>query len=256
MRLVVLTLSVWLLLGCNTPFQHTGGTPLTRIEDSYLSVGIGVPGVLGALGSAVVVADGLAVTNAHVAGPGAVVLLQTRDGRRYHAGVAAVSDRLDLALLKLPEGFAAPAPIATRRVRAGEPVWLMGTTFTIAPTAQAVVVTTDLVSEVHAIEAAPGVPRMDIGARRNVPVAPGFFVNGGGGPGYSGGPVVSAAGEVVGLTQAIVVQWFDTSPQVPDPEAPILFAYFIDDVMAEVERLLTLPSSHTQAATLTHLRAP
>lgn len=68
-------------------------------------------------GSSFVIADGVAVTNAHVLngrGPGARVTLLVPGKRRTDAVVLAVSDRMDLALLKVGKGFLPVAPGAGR----------------------------------------------------------------------------------------------------------------------------------------------
>ena len=58
------------------------------------------------------------------------------------------------------------------------------------------------------------------------------------GPGYSGGPVVDAAGALVGLTEGIYTQLFGEFPATW-PRLPRLFAYHAADVLAEALRLQT-----------------
>lgn len=80
-------------------------------------------------GTAVIVTrDGLAVTNAHVAGEFRSMTAVLRSGRRVTAKVLRSDPVGDLALLRLPtrpDGYR-PMPFAKRRLRRGDTVWAIG----------------------------------------------------------------------------------------------------------------------------------
>lgn len=238
-RRIVPLFAAWILAACSSPYGQVAGTPLEQVKGSYLSASLGVPVLLGATGSALVVEDGLAVTNAHV--PLGLGFLQLRNaaGDGHVAKVLAVSDRLDLALLSVPKGFGTPIRAARTDLAAGEMVWMMGTTIMgAAPVADGRVVYPVGLGQLTWVDPHPGIQRVDVGTRRNVPVVPGFYVIGGGGAGYSGGPMVNGRGEVVGLTVGKLEGWADPNGPKPGKNEAILFAYRIGDVLAEVDRLL------------------
>lgn len=238
-RRIVPLFTACMLAACSSPYGQVVGTPLEQVKDSYLSATLGVPVLLGATGSALVVEPGLAVTNAHV--PLGLGFLQLRNaaGEGHVAKVLAVSDRLDLALLRVPEGFGTPIRVSRGELAAGDMVWMMGTTIMgAAPVADGRVVYPVALGQLTWVDPGPGIQRVNVGNRRDVPVVPGFYVIGGGGEGYSGGPMVNGRGEVVGLTVGRLQRWADPNGPKPGPGESILFAYRITDVLAEVDRLL------------------
>jgi len=143
-------------------------------------------GERGGAGSGVVwSADGLILTNAHVArAPAASVELW--DGRRFDAAVAARDPRRDLATLRIPaEGLEAAMPGDSDSLRAGELVMAIG-----SPLGFAGALSTGVV---HSIGPLAGMgPQRWI--RADVRLA----------PGNSGGPLANAQGRVVGINTAIV----------------------------------------------------
>lgn len=205
---------------CAMPFTAVAGTPLAALADNYLGL-VGGIGLFGSTGSVVILRPGLAVTSAHV------VRCHGRLTAFSVAGsvelvVEAVSDRLDLAVLASPPGLG--RALAVAEPRRGDRVWAMGTTTgTLPPTACGVVETTSASVCLEA-ECAKG------------PFQPGLMYAAGAGPGYSGGPVVDDAGNLVGLTEGIYTRMFGALP-ASWPRQPRMFAYRAGDVVAEVERL-------------------
>jgi serine protease Do len=145
----------------------------------------------GATGAAGVVwGPGAVVTNHHViadAGPSLRVL--AADGRARRGHVLDASRRLDLALLAVADGDLEPAPVgASGRLRVGELVFAVG-----HPWGWPWVVTAGVVSGL------PGAGRSNGDARgghirSDVRLA----------PGSSGGPLLNARGEVVGLNAMVL----------------------------------------------------
>lgn len=129
------------------------------------------------------------MTNFHVvAGVGERVEILAHDNRRYAARLLAGSPRLDLALLAV-EGAELPVlPLGdSARLRVGELVFAVGN-----PWGNRGVVTAGIVSGVGELPAARGeAPASYI--RSDVRLA----------PGNSGGPLLNASGEVVGINAMI-----------------------------------------------------
>jgi serine protease Do len=130
------------------------------------------------------------VTNHHVvAGARRVLRVVTADGRAHAARVLALSQELDLALLEVAGADLLPAPIGrSERLRVGELVFAVG-----HPWGQPWVVTAGVVSAPARLPV-PG--RADPGSyvRSDVHLA----------PGNSGGPLLDARGEVVGLNAMVI----------------------------------------------------
>ena len=130
-------------------------------------------------------ADGLIVTNAHVA-RGDKAEIELWDGRRFQARVEARDPRRDFARLRIAaRGLEAVAAGDSEGLRAGEAVIAVGN-----PLGFAGVVSTGVV---HSVGALPGMGRQRW-IRTSVRLA----------PGNSGGPLASAEGRVVGINTAIV----------------------------------------------------
>jgi serine protease Do len=133
---------------------------------------------------------GAVVTNHHVvAGARQALRVVGVDGRAHAARVLETSRRLDLALLEVPGAALTPAPIGrSARLRVGELVFAVG-----HPWGQPWVVTAGVVSGLGSLPV-PG--RAGVGSyiRSDVHLA----------PGNSGGPLLNARGEVVGLSAMVI----------------------------------------------------
>lgn len=181
-RLAAITLGILLLAGCAAlPAHQAEGTPAARVaRDSLAS--LQASGV--SVGAAVAVDDRHLLTNAHVLRQaGGPVTLRRADGQaEAPARLVATSPRMDLAVLRMPEGFLRPAPLAPGLPVAGEAVWALGPEGLGRALAEGRV-------------ARPYVQMRGFG--------PGFTAGLGALMGFSGGPVVDRAGRVMGLTTAL-----------------------------------------------------
>jgi serine protease Do len=127
--------------------------------------------------------DGYLVTNAHVVTEAERIQVKLADGRRFEGRLVGQDDRVDLALVKIE---ATGLPVAdlgdSNRLRVGEFVLALGHPFGLEQT-----VSFGIVSRKGAplTVAAPGFDFIQTDAAVN--------------PGNSGGPLVSMAGEVVGV---------------------------------------------------------
>jgi serine protease Do len=166
-------------------------------------------------GSGVVWRDGATViTNFHVvAGLGDALEVLTLDDRRFAARLIAGNPRLDLALLALAGGDLPPAPLGdSARLRVGDLVFAIGN-----PWGQRGVVTAGIVSGLGELERQRGEERASY-IRSDVRLA----------PGNSGGPLLNAHGEVIGINAMIfggdlsaaipshvALAWAERLPQQP-----------------------------------------
>ncbi|HEU4745951.1 MAG TPA: trypsin-like peptidase domain-containing protein [Anaerolineales bacterium] len=131
-------------------------------------------------------ADGLILTNNHVVGRhNPVVILQ--DDREYESRLLARDPDVDLALLSIEAKNLAPLKPAVGSPRVGEMVFAFG-----HPWGQRNTVTRGIVSALVSAQNRRG-EKLPV-VRSDVPLA----------PGNSGGPLVNAKGEVVGINAMIV----------------------------------------------------
>jgi serine protease Do len=130
------------------------------------------------------------VTNHHVvAGAGRALRVIAADGRAHAARVVETSRRLDLALLDVPGADLWPAPIgSSARLRIGELVFAVG-----HPWGQPWAVTVGIVSGLGAV-AVPGRTELAAYIRSDVRLV----------PGNSGGPLLDARGQVVGVNAMVI----------------------------------------------------
>jgi serine protease Do len=136
-------------------------------------------------GAGVLAGDGLVLTNLHVVGRARSVQVILDDGTSHAARLVASDPRVDLALLQIPSNGHAAAVFSTATPRPGELVYAFG-----HPWGERSVLTGGVLSAVTSLQSRGGeVPVL----RADVQLA----------PGNSGGPLLNAAGEVIGLNAMI-----------------------------------------------------
>jgi serine protease Do len=136
-------------------------------------------------GAGVLAGDGQVLTNLHVVGRARSVQVLLDDGRSYDARVIASDPAVDLALLQIPGNGHAAAVFSSSAPRPGELVYAFG-----HPWGQRNVLTGGVLSAVTSLRGRHGeVPVL----RADVQLA----------PGNSGGPLLNASGEVIGLNAMI-----------------------------------------------------
>lgn len=131
-------------------------------------------------------ANGLILTNSHVVGRHTPTVVLQDDGE-YEARLVARDPDVDLALLSIQATGLAPLKAATAAPRVGEMVFAFG-----HPWGQRNTVTRGIVSARVSAQTRGG-DRLPV-IRSDTPLA----------PGNSGGPLVNARGEVVGVNAMIV----------------------------------------------------
>ncbi len=152
------------------------------------------------------------VTNAHVVARARAINVTVHDGATHAATVVAADVKLDLALLRIPAAGLRAARIAVAgAARVGELVFAIGN-----PWGQIGVVTRGVLSAIGTITLRGG--RRAAYLRSDVPLA----------PGNSGGPLLNAAGQVIGINAMIfggdlsvaipvdvVIAWIAGQPDAP-----------------------------------------
>jgi serine protease Do len=163
--------------------------PIDLLERMRSSV-VRVHGRRGSGASGVVWRQDGVVTNYHVVAGAEPALRVVTAGDRVHAArVLGASRRLDLALLEVAGGHLVPAAVGvSARLRVGELVFALG-----HPWGRSHVVTAGVVSGLGPVRL-PGRRQPVECIRSDVGLA----------PGNSGGPLLDARGEVVGLNAMVV----------------------------------------------------
>jgi S1-C subfamily serine protease len=142
-------------------------------------------------GSGVVIsADGLAITNSHVAGGRKRLTATTRDGDHIDAELVGDDPSTDLALIRLSSRDLPHAAVGDSKVlRVGQLVIAVGNPFGLHST-----VSTGVVSALDRSLRSPGGRMIDGIIQHTAPLN----------PGNSGGPLVNSRGRVVGINTAII----------------------------------------------------
>ena len=142
------------------------------------------------LGSGVVVAPGVVVTNHHVVADANELRVTDREGRQYEVELAGSDEKSDLAVLRIVGDSSALAPLpmgSSSKLRLGEVVLAIGNPFGVGQT-----VTMGIVS-------AKGRSDLGINAYEDF-IQTDAAIN----PGNSGGALVDMAGELVGINTALL----------------------------------------------------
>lgn len=144
----------------------------------------------GGEGSGVIVDEDTIVTNAHVVGDADTVQVVLASGRRVDAEVEATDVRTDLAVLSLPGEDLPGAEFADELPRVGELAIALGNPLGFENT-----VTAGIVSGLHrAVPSSGQTPALIDLIQTDAPIS----------PGNSGGALVSARGEVIGINVAYI----------------------------------------------------
>lgn len=209
---------------CVSPLR-SDAPALAPASDNYLLLWSGIPQLWGMTASAVIVADGLAVTNRHVVEASSHWSAESAGRGMVGVEVVALSDRMDLAVIAVPRGQG--RPLALGAPAAGQEVWMMGAPSALAlgtgPVARGTLLRPDAWSCASA-----ACDHRQHGLMLAAPVT----------QGYSGGPILDSGGRLIGITQGVFTALFDEGGNPVASALPHAFGYPIAAVMAETRRLL------------------
>ncbi len=170
--------------------------------------------------------DGYIVTNQHVVDGADKFTVRMNDGKEYSAKLIGADALKDIAVLKVDAGNLPVAPLAdSDKVRVGEPVIAIG-----SPLGYEATVTAGIVSTNHR-------KLSDLGQAQD-PRSPQTYlqtdaaIN----RGNSGGPLLNAQGQVIGVNRAIA-RW-DSDGFTQIPIEGIGFAIPINDVKSSIEAIV------------------
>jgi serine protease Do len=171
-------------------------------------------------------ADGYVVTNAHVVAGADKFTVRMNGGKEYSAKLIGSDEIKDIAVLKVDAGNLPVAPLGdSDKVRIGEPVIAIG-----SPLGFEATVTAGIISTNHR-------SLSDLG-QADDPRTPQTYlqtdaaIN----RGNSGGPLLNAAGEVIGVNRAIA-RW-DNDGTTMIPIEGIGFAIPIDEVKNSIDQIV------------------
>jgi len=144
-----------------------------------------------------------------------------------------LSERLDLAVFRVPQGVGKPIPIGAR-IKKGDRIFSTGTTF--SETLLEGVVVAPVFKFHHADIILRDAPIKDEKGRS---ITQGFVYEGDFINGFSGGPVVNAVGELVGINQGRLIEVLSADAnQSFTSDKSYGLAYHIADALIELQRLL------------------
>lgn len=217
------------------PAFQAEGTPAARVARESLAT-LQAGGV--SVGAGVAVDDRHLLTNAHVVrqAGGRLTVRRSDGGSEAEALLVGTSPRMDLAVLRLPEGFLSPASLAPDIPLQGEAIWALG------PEGLGRAIATGRVSR-------PWIQLRGFG--------PGFTARLGALMGFSGGPVVDREGRVTGLTTALpeaggasvlaMMTGVDIAGFAEGPRRQV-FILDIREAMEEARRMGALPPTRLASA--------
>jgi S1-C subfamily serine protease len=146
------------------------------------------------IGSGVVIVDtGLILTNLHVVAGAKKIGVEFADGTKSEARIVRAQPENDLAVIQattLPDDLVAAKLGSTRQLQVGDHVMAVGFPFGIGPSASAGIVS--------------GLKRSNESGEKNRTLSNLIQFDAAANPGNSGGPLVTAQGEVVGIVTGIL----------------------------------------------------
>ena len=174
-------------------YSHVVSDVVDRVGPSVVRIDVKRGGRNAGAGSGVIISpDGLALTNSHVVQGARSVVLTTLEGRELQARVLGDDPDTDLALLRVDEDVTLPAARLgdSSRLKRGQIAIAIGNPLGFDAT-----VTAGVVSALgRSLQSRTGRMIEDV-------VQTDAALN----PGNSGGPLVSSAGEVIGINTAIIM---------------------------------------------------
>ncbi|HYD10689.1 MAG TPA: trypsin-like peptidase domain-containing protein [Acidimicrobiales bacterium] len=193
---------------------------LTAVQDAVVTIDVeGFRGI-GAGSGMIIREDGLVLTNHHVIRDAAEVVVTLADGRDVEADLLGSSPPNDIALIQLRgvDGLPTVTLGESSSLRVGDPVVAIGNALGFGGTPS---VTSGIVSALDRTLQAPGGLTLEGLIQTDAAIY----------PGNSGGPLVDAAGRVIGVNTAVARGLEGVSSE------NLGFALAIDDLLPLIEEL-------------------
>jgi S1-C subfamily serine protease len=233
MKKLFFIFAVLLFWGCsipNRPFYQDYLTPIP-IKQSYISLqsmksdGFSISKV----GSAVIISDGYAITNRHIV-EGSQRLVGIMAGWvKFPINDIILSQKFDLALLKIPTGIGSPITIG-KKIKIGERIFSAGTTYS-STILDGIARDTDFMIHHTDINFLKPFGRDQEGR----PITRGLIYEGEFQRGFSGGPIVNVRGELVGINQGYIVEFLGNKHETwKDKSKSYGVGYHIADITGEI----------------------
>ena len=214
----------------NTPFEG-GSRTSVPVTDSYISLQKRT-GFLIKVGSAVIIEDGVAISNRHLMENVSEMRCYMAGGMEFPLKNVILSDRFDLAVFEIPCGLGKPIKIG-EKVQKGDSIFSLGTT-SDATIFKGYVVLTELILH-HLDMRLPNADKRDSKGRS---ISRGFVYEGKTKIGFSGGPVVNSKWELVGINQGKVLEVYSATPEIKLESGKTYgVGYHIEDVLDEMKRI-------------------
>jgi len=214
----------------NTPFEVDSKTPVP-VTDSYISLQKRT-GLLNKIGSAVIIEDGIAISNRHLMEKISGMWGYMAGGIEFPIKNVILSDRFDLAVFDIPCGLGKPIKMG-KRVKMGDRIFSAGTTFD-STILEGTVVLTDF--KLHHVDIK--LPNPDHRDSEGRATSQGFVYEGDFRQGFSGGPIVNSKGELVGINQGRVLEFFSAHAELKsESDRTYGIGYHIENVLNEMRKI-------------------
>jgi S1-C subfamily serine protease len=235
---ILLLLTCWVVImfssGCaQLPFGQLPES-VRMAEEGYISLEVWTPWLFQFQGSAVIVHDGVAVSNRHL-----MKNVAWSKGTLYNNLSTPIDnivliDTLDLAVFDIPCGVGRPIRWNKQtHVQQGQAIYALGTTRG-TPVFKGVVVNHSFNLHHSDVELPKAKKELD----RGWSITNGFIYKGKTSDGFSGGPILERKGELVGLNQGRISKFFPKNPldkKIATNET-FGFAYHIKDVITAITK--------------------
>jgi len=233
MKKIVLFIAVFFFWGCipNRPFDQDYLTPVP-VKESYISLQCN-SFFISRIGSAVLIGNGYAITNRHLVEGARKVKGVMAGGIEFFISEITLSDKFDLALLMIPLGTGEPITMG-KRIETGEHVYSVGTTYK-SPILEGIVRESEFIIHHEDVDFPKPYGRDDEGRA----MTRGLIYEGAFQKGFSGGPIVNAQGELVGINLGYIIKFlgntYETRQVTPKSYG---VGYHMADILGEINEML------------------
>ncbi|MBF0195259.1 MAG: trypsin-like peptidase domain-containing protein [Magnetococcales bacterium] len=235
---------IWFIFGCTKiPFGQSP-EPIRKAEDGYISVKIWTPWLVQITGSAVIINDGVAVTNRHIMESVFKSKGTLANDKTVALKNVVLLDTLDIAVFDIPCGVGTPIRWnKNRHIKQGQNIYALGTSKN-NPVFKGVVVKEFFKLHHSDID----IPKATKNPNNKRSITNGFIYKGETSHGFSGGPVLDVKGELIGINQGRIKKFLSKDPQANkiSTSETFGFAYHIRDVIAAVTKYTPIKMQRCQ----------